>query len=369
MPRGHKQKRGRGGHQHGIHDFDFDDDFTIFDTVAARGHRGRGSGRGAFNHVSAVFVPAATRAMPRGGSRGSGPSTPARGRGSPAPRGRGDFQPRGRGGPISRGATRGNFTPRGRGRGYGYIDRGYGSGTEYQNRLLEPIKFVAAENTPRFLFEEGATEEIFKAEVVDLAQGDGAPTADVVEAAFTTQPDDQRGTEEDTAEGESDFRPQTGDEYERIANNPQHQPSSISAPSKELPKLDIASAVSLATRLKDAALTPREETFRSTTPRLEPHINRNGAATPVLSAPIAELDSDSDVEDVVLFVPTPKTPARPMTPLPLINTPAPGPAFLPGISPSPMRPSPLSVSFSPPVHAEKDSKLEPISEVPGLSHQ
>ncbi|CAE6431297.1 unnamed protein product [Rhizoctonia solani] len=369
MPRGHKSKKGhggRGGHQHAYHDFDFDDDFTIFDTVAARGHRGRGFGRGTLNHTHSVFVPAATRAMPRGGSRGSGPSTPGRGRGSPTPRGRGDFQPRGRGGPVFRGATRGNITPRGRGRGYGYTDRGYGSGSEYQNRLLEPIKFVIAESTPRFLFEEGAAEEIFKAEVVDLAQGDGAPTADVVEAAFATRQDEQRGSEEDTAEGESDFRPQAGDQSERITNNPQLQPSSISTHSRELPKLDIASAVSLATRLKDAALTPREETFRSTTPRPELSVNRNGAATPILSAPITELDSDSgsDVEDVVLFVPTPKTPARPLTPLPLINTPAPGPMYMLGVSPSPMRPSPLSASFGPPVLEEKKVKLESVREVP-----
>ncbi|CAE6448867.1 unnamed protein product [Rhizoctonia solani] len=371
MPQKHKSKRGRGGrggHHHAHQDPDFGDDFTIYETVAARGHRGRGYGRGAFNHMSSVFVPAAaaTRAAPRGGPRGSGPSTPARGRGSPVPRGRGDFQPRGRGGAAFRGNTRGNFTPRGRGRGYGYADRGYGSGTESQTRLLEPVKFVAAASTPRFLFEEGHEDDIFKAEVVDLAQ-DGAPTADFVEAAFATQLGDQRGSEGDTAEGESDFRPQANDRSERIANNPQRQSSSSNAPSKELPKLDIASAVSLATRLKDAALTPREETFRSTTPRLEPPINRNGAATPILIAPIAETqsDSESEAEDVVLFVPTPQTPARSFTPLPLFNAPAPGPAHMLSVSPSPMRPSPLSSSFSPPVQEEEDAKLETIVEIPG----
>ncbi|ELU42477.1 heat shock protein Hsp88 [Rhizoctonia solani AG-1 IA] len=387
MPRGHKMKKGRGGrgdHQHTHHDFDFDDDFTtVYDTVAARGHRGRGSARGVFNHMSSVFIPAATRAVPRGASRGSAPSTPARGRGSPTPRGRGDFQPRGRGGPMFRGGTRGNNIPRGRGRGYGYVDRGYASGAEYQSRLLEPIKFVAAESTPRFLFEEDAAEDIFKAEVVDLAQGmsvyspplwkstnystgDGAPTADVVEAAFSTQLEDLRGSEEDTAEGESDFRPQASDQSEHIANNPQRQWSSTGTPFRELPKLDIASAVSLATRLKDAALTPREETFRSATPKPEPPINRNGAATPILSAPITEPDSDSasDSEDVVLFVPTPQTPARPLTPLPLLSTPVQGPAYMLAVSPSPMRPSPLSSSFSPPVYEEQDPKLEPVAEVP-----
>ncbi|KAH7339516.1 hypothetical protein B0J17DRAFT_716528 [Rhizoctonia solani] len=317
--------------------------------------------------MSSVFVPAATRAVPRGGPRGSGPSTPARGRGSPVPRGRGDFQPRGRGGPAFHGNNRGNFTPRGRGRGYGYTDRGYGSGTESQSRLLEPVKFITASSTPRFLFEEGHEEDIFKAEVVDLAQGDGAPTADFVEAAFATQLGDQRGSEGDTAEGESDFRPQANDRSERVANNPQRQSSSSDPPSKELPKLDIASAVSLATRLKDAALTPREETFRSTTPRLEPPINRNGAATPILIAPIAETqsDSESEAEDVVLFVPIPQTPARSFTPLPLFNAPAPGPTHILSVSPSPMRPSPLSASFSPPVQEEEDALLETIAEVPG----
>jgi hypothetical protein len=118
-----------------------------------------------------VFVPPATRSVPRGGARGSRPSTPARGRGSPVPRGRGDFKPRGRGGLSFRGHTRGNSTPRGRGRGFGSSDNDYGSGIEYHNRLLEPIKFVRAEITPRVLFEEDAAEEIFKAEVVDLEQG------------------------------------------------------------------------------------------------------------------------------------------------------------------------------------------------------
>ncbi|KDN46182.1 hypothetical protein RSAG8_04409, partial [Rhizoctonia solani AG-8 WAC10335] len=365
MPQKHKSKKGRGGSGGHHQDLDFGDDFTLLESFPTRGHRGRGFARGASAHMSSVFVPAATRAAPRGGPRGSGPSTPTRGRGSPVPRGRGDFQPRGRGSPAFRGGTRGNFTPRGRGRGYAYMDRGYGSGTESQSRLLEPVKFVAAESTPRFLFEEDGAEDIFKAEVVDLAQGDGAPTADAVEAAFATQLGNQRGSEEDTAEGESDFRPQVSDRSERIANSPQLQSPSTNTPSKELPKLDIASAVSLATRLKDAALTPREETFRSTTPK--PPINRNGAATPILIAPIAEAESDSgsDAEDVVLFVPTPQTPARSFTPLPLFNTPTPGPAHMLSVSPSPMRPSPLAASFGPPVQEEEDAKLETIMEVPG----
>ncbi|CAE6517898.1 unnamed protein product [Rhizoctonia solani] len=362
MPRGHKSKKGRGGrgaHHHAHQDIDFGDDFMLLDTFPTRGHRGRGYGRGAFSQMSSVFVAAATRAVPRGGPRGSGPSTSARGRGSPVPRGRGDFQPRGRGGPAFRGGTRGNVTPRGRG-------SGYGSGTEHQSRLLEPIRFVTAETTPRFLFEEGAAEDIFKAEVVDLAQGDGAPTADAVEAAFAAQSSDQQGSGEDTAGTETDFRPEVNDRSERIANNPQRQ-SSSTATTKELPKLDIASAVSLATRLKDAALTPREETFRSTTPRLEPPLNRNGAATPILIAPIAEPESDSgsDAEDVILFVPTPQTPARSFTPLPLFNTPAPGPTHMLSVSPSPMRPSPLSASFGPPVEEEEDTILEMIVEIPG----
>ncbi|KAJ1304472.1 hypothetical protein OPQ81_005619 [Rhizoctonia solani] len=368
MPQKHKSKKGRGGrggHHYTHQDPDFGDDFMLLDAFATRGHRGRGIGRGAFGHISSVFVPA-TRAAPRGGPRGSGPPTPARGRGSPVPRGRGDFQPRGRGSPAFRGGTRGNVTPRGRGRGYGYVDRGYGSGTEYQSRLLEPVKFVAAESTPRFLFEEGAAEDIFKAEVVDLAQGDGAPTAEVVEAAFATQLSDQRGSEEDTTEGESDSRTEVDDRSERIANNPHCQPLPIDTPSKELPKLDIASAVSLATRLKDAALTPREETFRTVTPRPESVINRNGAVTPILIAPIAEPDSDSgsDAEDVVLFVPTPQTPARSFTPLPLFNAPAPGPAHMFSASPSPVRPSPLSASFRPQVQEEEEVKLETITEGP-----
>lgn len=323
-----------------------------------------------------MFVPPATRPAPRGGFRGSGPSTPARGQDFPASRGRGDFKPRGRGTPSIRGHARGSTTPRGRGRGFGYTYHTFGGGIEYQSRLLEPIRFVSAEVTPRVLFEEDA-EEIFKPEVVDLAQGmnkqdrypcklnndstgDGVPTADIIEAAFAIQRRGHRGSEEDTAQDESDFPQGINTQRERT---PQPNfPITSHASTKEVPKLDIASAVSLATALKDAALTPREENLRPISPMMHGAMTNRNDAVPVLITPIMEPDSgsESDSEDVVLFAPQPRTPARSLTPLPLLGVP--GPTHMFGSAHSPMRPSPLSLSFGPPVREEDESRLDTIME-------
>ncbi|KAG8712024.1 hypothetical protein FRC09_020290 [Ceratobasidium sp. 395] len=349
-PRG---RGGRGGHAHNRPDSDFGDDFIAFGEFVDVASRGRGRGRGAFVQMSSVLVPPAGRASPRGGYRGAGPSTP-RGRGSITPRGRGDFQTRARGDFTPRGRGRGDVFPRGRGRGFAFQSGGRDSGNEFegqQNRLLEPITFVRAQLTARTLFQE--EEEIFKAELIDSIlnyAGDVIPTADFVEAAFAAQ--------QDAEEDDEEYSPDVNDiqDTATTAVDPTgSRTPPVASSSKQLPKLDISSAVSLATALKDAALTPREEHFVPVSPALSKAIIKEN--TPI--DPVAP-DSDSDSEDVVLFVPQPRTPLRPMTPLPLLA--APGPSL--GVAPSPIRPSPLAMSFRPPLQ-EDEEMLEAIPEASG----
>ncbi|KAG9073715.1 hypothetical protein FS749_014746, partial [Ceratobasidium sp. UAMH 11750] len=340
---------GRGGHANSRPDSDFGDDFIAFGEFVDVARRGRGRGRGAFVQMSSVFVPPAGRASPRGGYRGAGPSTP-RGRGSITPRGRGDFQPRGRGNFIPRGRGRGDVTPSGRGRGSGFQPGGRDSGNEYEeqrNRLLEPITFVRAELTARTLFEE--EEEIFKPEVVDTEQGDNIPTADFVEAAFASQ--------QDAEESDEEFNPDETDLQDTTATNvdPTGSYTPVASSSKQVPKLDISSAVSLATAFKDAALTPREEHFVPISPALSKVITEEK-----MPPNLPTSDSDSESEDVVLFVPQPRTPLRSMTPLPLLA--APGPML--GVIPSPIRPSPLATSFRPPLREDEEA-LDDIPEATG----
>ncbi|KAG8713099.1 hypothetical protein FRC09_019096 [Ceratobasidium sp. 395] len=346
-PRG---RGGRGGHAHNRPDSDFGDDFIAFGEFVDVASRGRGRGRGAFVQMPSVFVPPAGRASPRGGYRGARPSTP-RGRGSITPRGRGDFQPRGRGDFTPRGRGRGDAFPRGRGRGFAFQSGSRDSGNEFegqQNRLLEPITFVRARLTARTLFQE--EEEIFKAEVVDVEEGDVIPTADFVEAAFASQQD----AEEDDEEYSPDDNDLQDTATTTIDPTRSYTPP-VASSSKQLPKLDISSAVSLATALKDAALTPREEHFVPVSPALSKAIIKEN--TPI--DPVAP-DSNSDSEDVVLFIPQPRTPLRPMTPLPLLA--APGPSL--GVAPSPIRPSPLAMSFRSPLQ-EDEEMLEAIPEASG----
>ncbi|KAG9099388.1 hypothetical protein FRC06_005309 [Ceratobasidium sp. 370] len=340
---------GRGGHAHSRSDSDFGDDFIALGEFVDVARRGRGRGRGALVQMSPVFAPPAGRALPRGGYRGAGPPTP-RGRGSITPRGRGDFQSRGRGDFIPRGRGRGDVIPGGRGRGFGYQPGGRGSGNEYEeqrNRLLEPITFVRAKLTSRTLFEE--EEDIFKPEVVDMEQGDNIPTADFVEAAFASR--------QDAEESDEEFNPDESDLQDAATTNVDSTRSytPVASSSKQVPKLDISSAVSLATAFKDAALTPREEHFVSVSPALPKAITEEKT-----SPHLPTSDSDSESEDVVLFVPQPRTPLRAMTPLPLLT--APGPML--GVNPSPIRPSPLATSFRPPLREDEET-LETIPEAPG----
>ncbi|KAG9108429.1 hypothetical protein FRC07_008448, partial [Ceratobasidium sp. 392] len=285
-PRG---RGGRGGHAPSRSDPDFGDDFIAFGELVDVARGGRGRGRGAIVQMSSVFVPPAGRASPRGGYRGARPSTP-RGRGSVTPRGRGDFQPRGRSDFVPQYRGRGDAFPRGRGRGFAYQPGGRDSGNEFegqQNRLLEPITFVRASLTARTLFQE--EEDIFKAEVVDTEQGDTTPTADFVEAAFASQEDAEEDEEYGTDENDLQDTATTIVDLTRSYTPP------VASSSKQVPKLDIASAVSLATAFKDAALTPREEHFVPVSPALSKVIiEDNTPADP--PAP----DSGSDSEDVVL---------------------------------------------------------------------
>ncbi|KAG8747152.1 hypothetical protein FRC10_002201 [Ceratobasidium sp. 414] len=237
----------------------------------------------------------------------------------------------------------------GRGRGFGYHPGGRGSGNEYEeqrDRLLEPIAFVRAKLTARTLFEE--EEDIFKPEVVDMEQGDSIPAADFVEAAFASQ--------QDAEEGDEGSNPDENDLDDTASTNADLTGSNapLASSSKQVPRLDISSAVSLATALKDAALTPREEHFALVSSALPKAITEEKTSpTPLAS------DSDSESEDVVLFVPQPRTPLRSMTPLPLLAAPKP----MLGVSPSPIRPSPLATSFRPPLQEEET--LEVIPEATG----
>ncbi|QRV94143.1 Serine/threonine-protein kinase [Ceratobasidium sp. AG-Ba] len=303
---------GRGGHGNSRFEPDFGDDFIAFGEfvdVNIRG-RGRGRGRGVANQMSSVFIPPANR----GGNRGARPATP-RGRGSFTPRGRGDFAPRGRGEVVYRGRGRSDGGARGRGRGFGYQPGGRDGGMDFgeqQNRLLQPISFVRAQHTAKTLFQD--EDEIFKPEVVDTEQGDNIPTADVIDAAFAAQEDEE---DDESSTNEDDLQDPT-----LASTEPTVAP--VASSSRQVPKLDIASAVSLATAFKDAALTPREERFVPVSPALSKAIIEENVST---NPPIT--DSDSDSEDVVLFVPQPRTPLRPLTPLPLLA--APGPLLGPPI--------------------------------------
>ncbi|KAG8685017.1 hypothetical protein FRC08_013338, partial [Ceratobasidium sp. 394] len=238
----------------------------------------------------------------------------------------------------------------GRGRGSGFQPGGRDSGNEYEeqrNRLLEPITFVRAELTARTLFEE--EEEIFKPEVVDTEQGDNIPTADFVEAAFASQ--------QDAEESDEESNPDETDLQDTAATNvdPTGSYTPVASSSKQVPKLDISSAVSLATAFKDAALTPREEHFTPISPALSKAITEEK-----MPPNLPTSDSDSESEDVVLFVPQPRTPLRSMTPLPLLA--APGPML--GVNPSPIRPSPLATSFRPPLREDEEAP-EDIPEATG----
>lgn len=176
--------------------------------------------------------------------------------------------------------------------------------------------------------------------------GDSVPTADVIEAAFAEQSGDEQDDESRSSNEEYNPKDEAPVVESTIKSESYSTPAS--AASRQIPKLDIASAVSLATAFKDAVLTPREEHAQPLSPlQSKAIINEIRAATPSITTVTREVDttSDSESEDVVLYIPQPRTPMRPLTPLPLLA--APGPAHSFGVAPSPMRPSPLASSFGP----------------------